>query len=332
MAATPIEKIHTTWVVTEGKAGMENQCLALARAVGLTPADKIAVKRIAARQPWRSLPPRFWWHALEALRAPDGHFPLAPPWPDLLIACGRQSVAPAIAVKRASSGRCFIVELQNPYVRLDRFDLVVAPAHDRLSGENLVTTMGALHGITPGVLEEAAKDFTADLAHLPRPLIAVLIGGPNRVYRFADGAARDIADKLTKIAREHGAGLAITTSRRTPGEITMTIRDAAADLPAIFWEPNGEQGGRNPYLGFLALADAIVVTGDSVNMVSEAAGTGKPVYVIDLVGGSAKFRQFHAAMRRSGVTRPFTGVLEHWDYAPPDDTARAAREIRRRMA
>jgi mitochondrial fission protein ELM1 len=106
------------------------------------------------------------------------------------------------------------------------------------------------------------------------------------------------------------------------------LRDKLADVPAVIWDGSGE----NPYFAYLGLADHIVVTADSVSMVSEACSTGKPVYVVELEGGSQKFRRFHEGLRSDGITREFTGVLANWRYAPLDDTQRAAAEVRRRLA
>jgi mitochondrial fission protein ELM1 len=144
--------------------------------------------------------------------------------------------------------------------------------------------------------------------------------------------AKQLADNLATLASDKGYGLAITASPRTPPEavavITQRLESELATGKAVYW--NG--AGDNPYLGYLAHADAILVTGDSVNMVSEAAATGKPVHVIELAGGSDKFRQFHAEMAKAGITRPFVGAIEDWSYTRPDDTARVAAEIHRRLA
>lgn len=321
----------TAWVVTDGTVGMENQCVALAAAVGVQP----TIKRIAIRAPWRWLPPRLWVRPLAAVARLDGSPPLAPPWPDLLIATGRQTVAPAAAIRRAAGGRTFAVQLQDPKVALDRFDLVIAPAHDQLAGANQLATAGAMHAVTPQALATAAGPVTQMLADLPRPLVAVVLGGPNGAYSFDAAQARILADQLARLAGEQGVGLAITTSRRTPDAVVETLESTLAGLPAVIWNANAPENARagapNPYIGFLALADWVLVTGDSVNMVSEATGTAKPVYVIDLPGGSAKFTRFHVALRDAGITRRFDGRLESWTYEPLDDTGRAAVEIRRRL-
>ena len=129
------------------------------------------------------------------------------------------------------------------------------------------------------------------------------------------------------MAREEGVGLMVTPSRRTGKRNEAILREGLAGLPAQVWDGNGE----NPYFGILGLADAIIATGDSVNMVSEAASSGKAVHIVHLKGGSAKFRRFHEAMEQAGITRPFSGKLEEWSYAPLDETRRVAREIRQRL-
>lgn len=311
----------TTWVLTDGKPGMENQCLGLAEALGV----EAVVKRIAPRPPWRWLPPLLW---PAPLRAPGrGGDALAPPWPALLIATGRQTVAPAIAIGRASGGRTVTVQIQDPAVDPARFGLVVAPAHDRLEGANVVATVGALHRLTPERVADAAGRHRARLAHLPRPLVAVLLGGTNRRFRLSDAALDRLADGLARLCRDRGAGLVVTPSRRTGAAAVARLRRHLAGLSAEIWDG----GGENPYFGYLGLADAVVVTGDSVSMVSEACATGKPVYVFDLDGGGAKFAAFHAELRARGLTRPFSGRLEHWRAEPLDDTALVATEIRRRF-
>jgi len=309
------------WVVTDGGAGMENQCRGLAEAVALP----TVVKRVRPRPPWKWLPPPLCFAALRSL-GPDSDR-LEPPWPDLWIASGRQSVALTAAVRRASRGATFTVQIQSPGMSIANFDLVVVPRHDRLRGPNVLTTRGALHLVTPERLAAEAKRFAPRLAHLPRPLVAVLIGGSNSCYRLTPEVVAGFADRLATMARETGAGLAVTTSRRTGADSEAELRRRLEGVPAEIWDGSGD----NPYFGYLGLADAVVVTCDSVSMVSEACTTGKPVYVLEMEGGNRKFRTFHAGLYGDGITRPFEGRLEQWRYAPLDDTARVAAEVRSRL-
>lgn len=310
------------WVISDGKAGMEVQCRGLAEAMEFLP----VVKRIAVRRPWRWLPPLLIRDPLARLDpAADA---LSPPWPDVLIASGRQTVALSIAIRRQSGGRTFTVQVQNPTVDPANFDVVVAPRHDRLSAPNVIATIGGLNRVTEARLAAAAAEFGPRLGHLPRPRVAVLVGGNSKVHQLSGAAARRLGKQLAELAQHYGAGLMVTSSRRTGEANVAILRQALAGVAAEVWAGTGE----NPYYGFLALADAIVATSDSVNMVSEAATTGKPVYIVDLAGGSPKFGRFHAAMRAEGITRPFTGTLEHWTYPPLRETQRAAEEISRRLA
>jgi len=248
-----------------------------------------------------------------------------PPWPDLLIATGRHSVLASLRVKQFSP-KTFRVQIQNPGIAIGNFDLVITPRHDRLHGANVMSTRGSMHRITAETLRKGAEQWGAVYAHLPRPRIAVLIGGPNGAYGMGPNDAQQLGQHLAMLCRNYGAGLMVTPSFRTGTENTAIICQALDGLPAAIWDGTGE----NPYFGLLGLADAIVVTPDSVNMVSEAATTGKPVYIAPLPGGSRKFNDFHNGLLQDGVTRPFEGRLDQWSYEPLNDTELAADEIRRR--
>ena len=319
MSESPTGK--TCWVLSEGHAGMENQCIGLAERVGLP----FRVLRVRPRRPWTWLPPA-WWPAPRAALGPDSD-PIEPPWPDLLITCGRRSVPFALLIGRESGGRTFTVHIQDPQTRPDRFDLLVPPRHDHISAANAIATTGALHRVTAERLAQETVRVAPDLAHLPRPLVTVLIGGSNSCYRMRAADVVALADQLISLCQHDGVGLAISPSRRTGAENLAVLRERLSDAPAVIWDFQGD----NPYFGYLGLADLVVVTCDSVSMVSEAAATGKPVHVVHLAGGNAKFREFHRHMNDAGYTRPFQGRLERWTYPPLDDTATVAAEIVKRM-
>ena len=297
---------------------MESQCVGLAEALGLTP----IVKRVKLRSPWRQLTPYFRLGGWAQFAS--GSDSLAPPWPDLLIATGRHSVAASLLVKRLSGGRTRIVQLQNPVIAPAHFDLVVVPRHDALHGANVVETRGALHRVTPELIAASAARLAPKVADLKRPYISVLLGGSNAVYRMGAADMSALAAQLGQAAREKFASFLITPSRRTGEENLQILKTALAGVPHFLWDGVGD----NPYFGLLGLADFIVVTADSVNMVSEAASTGKPVYVANLPGGSEKFARFHRALRADGVTRPFVGALESYAYKPLDDVAMVAARVR----
>ncbi len=299
---------------------MRNQCLGLAHRMGLNPLEKV----VRLRAPWKQLSPAVLRIGNQWAMTADSD-PIAPPWPDVLIATGRHSVAASLLV-RAKSPRTFRIQIQDPGIRPSLFDLVVVPRHDRLRGANVLVSHGALHGLTPDLLAEAAARDGAAFQHLPHPRIAVLVGGTNGAYRLETAEMTRLADDLAELARS-GAGLMVTASRRTGADNEALLRARLAGLPAVMWDG----GGANPYHAILGLADAVVVTCDSVNMVTEAAITGKPIHVVDLPGGSAKFTRFHQGMREAGLCRPFALPLQNWSYPHADDCGRVAAEAWRRL-
>ncbi|TCS60860.1 mitochondrial fission ELM1 family protein [Varunaivibrio sulfuroxidans] len=307
------------WALTTGEAGMRAQAIGLAERIGLD----FAEKRVHLGAPWRWLPGNLGrFGALGGERRT-----LSPPWPRLLISCGRRSAAFSIAIKNASGGKTFTVHIQDPLIAPRHFDVVASLRHDKIAGDNVFATRGALHGLTAQKLAAAGAHFAPLFADLPRPLLAVLIGGNSKAFRLSAQKTVEIAERLKALMNRHGVGVIVTPSRRTGAENEKILRDRLSGTGAVVWDG----GGENPYLGMLALADHIVATGDSVSMVSEACATGKPVSIIDLEGGSKRFAAFHRMLREEGITRPFTGELEHWEYAPLDDTTFIADLVRTRM-
>lgn len=302
------------WIVTEGLAGTENQCLGVAEALGVEP----VVKRISLREPWKTLSP---YLGLE--QAWSFSPPLKGPWPDLLIAAGRKAIAAARYIKRASGGRTFTVFLQDPRISPHHFDLVAAPMHDPVTGPKVIKTTASPNRITPKKLKLAKANFPF-FEHLPRPRIAVLIGGNSQAYILTPDQTHKICDHLQKLK----GGLMVTTSRRTGAENTAIIHDNLKSRSSFIWDGSGE----NPYFAFLGWADYIVVTADSASMLSEAASTGTPVYMIELKGGSERLNALHKNLMESGAVRPFTGTLEDWTYEPLCDSRRVADAILRHIS
>jgi mitochondrial fission protein ELM1 len=321
-----METRHTnsrkTWVLTDGKIGMVNQAMGLAEAVGFETVNKT----LRGGFPWRLIPAGLWPPGVKGLSPRSDSIDGTPP--DLVISCGRHAVGPALWLKRRHGNRIFVVHVQHPRAKVEQFDLVVAPTHDGLDGPNVLPITGSLHGVTEAGLAEAARRFAPRYEGAPHPLIAVLIGGNNSVYSLDSETVDRLISGLTHIAELHGARLLVTASRRTGADAEARLRAALANIAVEFWDGAGE----NPYLAYLALADAIVVTCDSVNMISEACSTGKPVYIVRLPGGDGtKFSAFHSGLIEAGQARFFDGRLDTWTPAPLRETERIAREVRQRM-
>ena len=311
---------NVTWAISDGRAGLASQTRGLAEAVGLA----VVTKTVHPRFPWTILPVTAWPAPFQALASGSSAF--APPWPKLAIGCGWRSIPYVLAVKRLSGGRTFTVQLQDPRIDPKNFDLVIPPEHDGLTGANVEAIVGSPNAVTRAKLDAAANQWRAKFAALKQPRIAVLIGGKSKSHSFGDNDAHRLGAQLKDLAGR-GLALMVTTSRRTGETQTRIIKEALAGTQAFVWDGTGD----NPYFGLLALADVILVTSDSTNMAIEAAGTGKPVYIVGLPGGDSKFARLHADLERRGIARKFTGEIEQWTYTPLNETARIAALIRKRI-
>ena len=223
-----------------------------------------------------------------------------------------------------------VVQIQHPRQPLSNFDLIVACVHDEITGPNVLLGRTALHGLTPDVLAQAREAWMPRFAHLPRPLIAGLIGGSNGRFQFGVGEAAQLGAILVKAVAEQKGSLIVTPSRRTdPQEMLSDLVDSVG---GILWDGEGE----NPYVGLIACADHLVVTIDSVSMVSEAVAGQAPVSVFPLPGKSRRIARFAEELERSGRIRmlrrhsPFR-KLEPWAVEPLDDTPALVAEMHRRL-
>ena len=280
------------WVISDGAAGNERQARALAEAMQLA----AQIVRVRAHPPWRWLAPRL---ALGSrLGFPSGlRSALHAPWPALAIGCGRQAALLTRGLRQWSGGATFALQILDPRIAASHFDLVVAPRHDALQAPNVIQTIGALNPVNDAWLGAAAVEFPA-LAQLPRPRTALLVGGPRH------GLALDLPWLDAQIARieswreRDGGSLLIATSRRTPPAWRERLRAAFRNGCTCFW--GGPEDGANPYPSYLALADRLVVTPDSVNMLSEACAVGVPVITELPAQAPAKLVAFHAELRSQG--------------------------------
>lgn len=307
------DPMRPSLIICESYAGLHSQTLGLAEAAGLAP----VLHTFERRPPWSWLPTRLWPAPLRAAGLSDPG--------DVVVLSAGSAGARAGAVLRRP-GRP-VVQVQNPRSDPARFDLVVVNRHDGLTGPNVIVTRTALHRVTPARLDAARAEWEPRLAHLPRPLVAVLIGGTNGRFRLDDAAAQTLAAQLASMMRLDRVGLALTPSRRTSAAAQQAFADALQPLGGWLWDGAGD----NPYYGLLALAEAIVVTEDSVSMVSEACATRAPVLLASLPGRSRHIGLFNRLMIGDGRVRPFAGRLELWPAEPINDTQAAGDEVRRRL-
>lgn len=303
---------------------MENQALGLAEAVQRLFPSEIMIKRVKWKPAFDKLP--------SALKAPwmldaasDAVEPAAgEPWPDLWIATGRATLPLSVAAKNRSGGKTFVVQTQDPRWRTRDYDLVVAPRHDSVTGRNVLAITGSPHRITAERLAGAAPGFPA-LVALPRPRVAVLIGGKSRAHDMTVAHAAVLAEQIAEAIERSGGSLMLTFSRRTPEYAREVMTARLKYLPGAIWDG----AGANPYFAFLYYADHILVTEDSANMAAEAASTGKPVHILPMIATKPadKFARLHADLAQRGAARRFDGTLASWSYEPLAETDRAARAV-----
>ncbi|WP_248120431.1 MULTISPECIES: mitochondrial fission ELM1 family protein [unclassified Brevundimonas] len=321
MTPIPSPSPLSIWVVSDGRAGIENQALGLAEAVKrLTPAE-ITIKHIRWRPVFDRLP-----SALKTAAMLDpASDPIAAPWPDLWIATGRATLPLSTRVKTWSAGKTFVVQTQDPRWANHRYDMIIAPAHDGLSGDNVFEITGSPHRITAERIAEAAPAFADRIAPLPHPRVAVLIGGKSKAFDLPAEHAADLADRIAAAVRASGGSLMLTFSRRTPETAKAALAARLSDLPGWIWDGSGD----NPLFGFLHFADHILVTEDSANMAAEAASTGKPVHILPMIPlkSGGKFARLHDDLQSRGATRPLDGTLDSWTYEALAETDRAARAV-----
>ena len=294
------------WAVADTRRGVENQALGLAEAVARELPGAITDRVVIRDDGFVTLPGN--------------------DTPDVWIGCGR----PALGLARRHRQifpRARFVYVQDPRSHYDRFDLIVAPSHDRVRKPNALAMIGSPHRVSAEKLAEGRDGFVDRLAALPAPRAAVLIGGPNKRFKVTPEVISNIETRLGDLLAA-GYSLMVSVSRRTPKALTAALTSRFGDDSRV-WLFDGE--GDDPYFAFLGAADLICVTEDSTNMLVEAASTGKPVYSLPLDGAPGKFARLYSALEAHGALRPFLGTVEHWDYPPLDATTGAAREVVRRL-
>lgn len=331
-----MNQMMNIWILTEGIAGTENQCIGVAEALQHNLSIPIEIKtfRIKLKQPWKVLLPYVGYAGDNVYDMAADEIPAAP-WPALVIASGRKAIASALHIKKQSQGKTCVVNLQDPRWAAAKFDLVAVPFHDKYRGDNALVTHGAPNRVTvQKIREEASKwsppsdwSVATDKGEgSKRQNVAFLIGGKSKAYDFTAETSAQIIAMIQRLSAEK-YNVMVTASRRTGAENYAALHDALSGLPNVyFWD----EKGYNPYFAYLAYADHIIVTPDSASMLSEAASTGKAVYRLDLQGGNAKFKRFHDHMEEIGAVQTLqldASILEFTPRMVLNDAALVSEKI-----
>jgi mitochondrial fission protein ELM1 len=313
--------VNGTCAVHDGRAGNARQALALARAMD----DDAVELALTPRAPWCWLAPR----RLPAARRAFGNAfaELARSPPGLAIGCGRQA-ALATRLLRAQGGKA--VQILDPRIDPRHWDVVVAPEHDDLHGDNVVSMLGSLHPVDDLWLAQARRDFPA-LAGLPSPHTVLLVGGPTRHVAPDAAAFQSLLRCLSRRTEADGGSFSVIASRRTPPRWRDALARIPANQPGLRWRD--DRDGANPYAGLLGHAGRIVCTPDSVNMLSEAAATLAPVFAWmpqEVTGRPRRFLDALLARRRIQALDEACS-MPVFDIQPLRETSRVAAAIRRRL-
>ncbi len=337
--AAPEATQARVWVLDDPRAGTSAQALGIAERLGV-PFHRVALDwnwmaHLAGLPRNGSLLGLSGGDAGGHLVVPQGARP-----PSLVLSSGSRSAAVGRWLK-ARLG-CRLVHCMRPgllpalstalegLARNRDYDLLVIPEHDRpRPAANVLAVLGAPHRIGPEALREAAEQWGERLDYLPRPRVALLVGGPVGGTDMEPARAHALARRVARVVAGLGGSVLATTSRRTGREATDALAAGLGHVMHLLYRWG--EPGENPYLGFLALADAVAVTADSVSMLSEACATSAPVYVVLPELAGARHRRFLARLAEAGQVRPLRADVSPWPREPLDEAGRVAAEIRRRF-
>ena len=303
-------------LLTQGMHGMVSQVEGLARALGLT----YKHQSIKLKSLWNLLPPKLTPISENLVKEKfvcDSK---------IIISCGRKSVIPSIALKERLGKEIFTIHIQDPKVSLKYFDLVISPEHDNIRGDNVLKTKGAIHYLTKKEIRDNYNYL--DVKKEKRKLVAFIIGGPNKYYNYNDQTIHQLFTKVKTLFTTDKYKIIIIPSYRTPEKIIKKAYDTFNFNHLVV-----KTVDKKAYLSALALADISVVTCDSTSMISEAAITGKPVYIAMMKPNknNRRFKKFYSLLTDLGITRELKDNVEEWSYESLNEVNRIAPIIKTKM-
>ncbi len=321
-----LNKTFNVWILADDRVGSRSQSISVADALEVNYHIKDIIYGFFAFLPNKLLGASFISLTTESQKN------LSPPWPELVISSGRRTAPVARKIRslaRKSGIDSFLVHIMDPGCCREEFGLIAVPRHDgKVRGSNILAITGAPHQITKKNLENEAELWHMRLKHLKKPLIALIVGGSTKHRYFTTKMAQELASWASNMALNTGGSLLITTSRRTGDSAKNLIESITVPCQIFRWDE--KEKSDNPYKAFLALADAIIVTGDSSSMCSEACGCEKPVYIYAPSALTApKHRRLHQDLYKMGYARPLTAESLHheWTHPPLNAAGEIAQEI-----
>ena len=305
-------------LLTEGMHGMISQVEGLAKALDID----FTHHKVELNHLWKFIPPNLSPVSQNVFKKID-HDDF-----DMIISCGRKSVIPSIHLKNTTNKKVFNIHIQDPKVDLNYFDFIVAPEHDAIQGQNVISTKGAIHYLTENEISENKDYLNSFIKKDERKIWTLILGGPTKYYDYSTKNMKHIFTSLYKLLKKHDFQLVVIPSMRTPINTIHYAREFFGDNHTIIMDVD-----KKAYLSALALSKNIIVTCDSSSMISEAALTGKPIYIASILPrkNDKRFQSFRNLFRELNITRNLGEEVENWTYEKLDETNRVANIIKQKI-
>ena len=304
-------------LLTEGMHGMISQVEGLAKALDLD----FTHHTVETNKFWKLFPPKFTPISKNVFKKIDvKDF-------DVIISCGRKSVIPSIYLKQKSNKKVTNIHIQNPKVDLNNFSYVIAPEHDELIGQNVFTTKGAIHYLTKEEINNNSN-YLKDKLQTEKEYFLLILGGPTKHYDYSDENVLNIFNLFDNLVKKNNLQGIVIPSMRTPRNIIELSKVKLSENSLVI-----DIVDKKAYLSALALAKYISVTCDSTSMISEAALTGKPIYVADIPTkkNDKRIKKFRELFNQLNIIKELNNELETWHYENLDETSRIAKEIKKQL-
>jgi mitochondrial fission protein ELM1 len=305
-------------LLTQGMHGMISQAEGLAKALDID----FTHHTVELNNFWKMVPPKITPISQSVYKKIDNeNF-------DVIISCGRKSVIPSIHLKNNSIKKVFNIHIQDPKVDLKHFDFIVAPEHDSIKGQNVIITKGAIHYLTVNEINENKDYLNSFIKKDERKIWTLIMGGPTKYYDYSKKNIKEIFTNLSELSKKHNFQLVIIPSMRTPTNIIQYANDYFGDDHTVIMDVD-----KKAYLSALSIAQNIIVTCDSSSMISEAALTGKPIYVANILPKKydKRFQKFRNLFRELNIIKNLGEEIEDWYYEKLDETNRVANIIKQKI-
>ena len=305
-------------LLTEGMHGMISQVEGLAKALDIY----FTHHTVELNNFWKIIPPKLTPISQSVYKKiSQSDF-------DIIISCGRKSVIPSIHLKKNSKKKVLNIHIQDPKVNFNNFDFIVAPEHDSIKGKNVITTKGAIHYLTDNEIIENKDYLNSFIKKDQRKICSLILGGPTKYYDYSLKNMKNIFSILNDLLKKNNFQLIVIPSMRTPKNLIAYAKEYFGENHTII-----DNIDKKAYLSALSISQNIVVTCDSSSMISEAALTGKPIYVANISPkkNDKRFRKFRNLFRELNITRNLGELGENWNYQKLDETNRVAKIIKQKI-